>query len=382
MTNMGPKGSDSNAQAGANGLVTWSSKSAAAADQTVGPDAGPFDDRAGNLSGYNAGEPVELLADQSAPRSGQAAEPTRQAPRRPSGYTPASSLPSSDGASVRDDAVLRPLGSQPADAPLSPVRSRVITYTVQPQDSLWKIGRRFGLTDKEIQAANPGLTVNIQPGQVLNIPRQAGADEPAPEPKAQAQGTLSEGTFYTVKSGDSLSRIASRQGITLAQLREANGMAPADNTIRIGQKLVIPAAKSTPQLVSRQFTGRKVVVKTGDTVGGLAKRYGVSLDELRQLNGIKGNLIRVGQTLLIPEGGQEQQSASSSAAARQAAPASRAPAPKVAPPPTTPPTRLPEITPAPAPLDTLPLDTLPSNDSPLDTLPSEPAEIPTLQIEE
>ena len=53
---------------------------------------------------------------------------------------------------------------------------------------------------------------------------------------------------------------------------------------------------------SRDSGGRRHVVRRGDTLYGLSRRYGVSVNSLRRANGLKGDLIRRGQVLVIPRG--------------------------------------------------------------------------------
>lgn len=106
-------------------------------------------------------------------------------------------------------------------------------------------------------------------------------------------------TLYVVQGGDNLSRIAVRFGVSLGALMSANGITNG-NLIRIGQTLVIPGAGEG---VSVPSSGGTYVVQSGDNLSRIAARFGVSLNVLMSANGItNGNLIRVGQTLIIPGG--------------------------------------------------------------------------------
>lgn len=97
-------------------------------------------------------------------------------------------------------------------------------------------------------------------------------------------------TVYTVKPGDTLSGIAQRYGTTVAKLQSLNGIANP-NKIYAGQKLKI--AGSAP--AAQYYT-----VKTGDNLTKIAKRFGTSVSHLVALNKIKNpNLIRVGQKLRV-----------------------------------------------------------------------------------
>lgn len=95
---------------------------------------------------------------------------------------------------------------------------------------------------------------------------------------------------YMVKSGDSLSVIAQRFGVSLAELKSSNRL--TSNTIRIGQVL---ALSSTLSAEAEQHT-----IRRGETLSEIAQRYRISLGNLRQANNLAGDRIMVGQVLKIP----------------------------------------------------------------------------------
>jgi LysM repeat protein len=101
---------------------------------------------------------------------------------------------------------------------------------------------------------------------------------------------------YTVERGDTLGKIAQEHGVSVADLVEANDISNP-NLIRIGQVLVIPGEEGEPDITH--------VVVRGDTLGHIAAKYGSTVSVLVQANGIaNANLIRPGQNILIPGGGQ------------------------------------------------------------------------------
>lgn len=109
----------------------------------------------------------------------------------------------------------------------------------------------------------------------------------APKPPTTGVGGTS---FYKVKPGDSLSVIAAANGVSVADLVKWNNIANA-NVIQVGQTLSLkgPAASTTKT--------HKVV--GGDTLSELAVKYGTTVAKLKQLNGLKSDLIRVGETLRV-----------------------------------------------------------------------------------
>ena len=111
-----------------------------------------------------------------------------------------------------------------SEAPKRVAKSR--THRVRSGESLYTIGKRYGVSVDRLKAAN-GLRRNtIRVGQELVIP------------SVSNQKAVSEGKVYRVRSGDTLSEIARRYGTTVSKLRSANGL--TSNRLRIGQELKIP----------------------------------------------------------------------------------------------------------------------------------------------
>jgi LysM repeat protein len=108
-----------------------------------------------------------------------------------------------------------------------------------------------------------------------------------------AAGTNTSG-YHRVKRGDTLSEIADEYGVTQRELRAWNKL-DAKGTVRVGQKLrVAPSGQ-------KDGSARTHVVRWGDTLSGLAKRYGVSVTELRRANGLtQRSTLRAGDSLRIP----------------------------------------------------------------------------------
>ena len=144
------------------------------------------------------------------------------------------------------------------------------------------------------------------------------AVEPAP-----AMAVPNEAKTYTVQNGDSLSKIASRCGVSARELAEVNGIKDA-NKVRVGQKLVMPdyakaqasmtSTSVKPKAKSKAKTettakvekvsaegGATYVVKSGDSISKIAKKHGVKIAALRAANPkSKGDKVQIGQKLVIP----------------------------------------------------------------------------------
>ncbi len=152
---------------------------------------------------------------------------------------------------------------------------------------------------------------------------------------AAYEGKLSSWSTYKSKKGESYASIAKRHGITLAQLRQANGLGNRQTRAQ-AQTLLVPATGSqggiqlaslepqlpprsattsttTPSSTARASTGKRDIVvlrrganvrmhtvRRGDTLFSLAKRYNTSVSELRKLNNLKGNKLAQGAKLRVP----------------------------------------------------------------------------------
>jgi LysM repeat protein len=134
-----------------------------------------------------------------------------------------------------------PVAAPPVVAPAPVPEVAGTEYVVVKGDSFAKIAKKNGVSVKAIQAANPGVApTKLKVGQKLSIPASAGG-QAAP---AMAGGQVSTGSSlgeeaYTVKSGDTLTKIAKAHGTTVKAIKAASNL----NTdhIKVGQKLTIPA---------------------------------------------------------------------------------------------------------------------------------------------
>lgn len=130
-----------------------------------------------------------------------------------------------------------PVLPEPIVTPVQPL-PQATEYSVLKGDTLIGIASKFGVTVKALQEANPGIEpTRLQIGQKIQVPPPSAT--PASIPATAAVATAANGSqLYTVKSGDTLSSIASRFGTTVRAIRSANSL--KTDRILVGQKLKIP----------------------------------------------------------------------------------------------------------------------------------------------
>jgi len=127
---------------------------------------------------------------------------------------------------------------------------------------------------------------------------------------AKHKGPLASWQTYRAKHGESLAAIAKRHGITLANLRTVNSLPAGQTTVQTTARtvaLLVPSApQASKQLAQLRLPGptrlatRIHTVRAGDTLSALARRYGATVQQLRTLNGLRGDLLKVGARLRVP----------------------------------------------------------------------------------
>jgi LysM repeat protein len=128
--------------------------------------------------------------------------------------------------------------TNPPPPPPPPPAPTTQEYVVAKGDSFYTIAKKFNLKIKEVEAANPSVVpTKLKVGEKLTIPAagtSGGATGEAPAPGA----TATSGEEYTVKSGDTLTKIAKEHGVTVKALRAVNDL--KTDKIKVGEKLKLP----------------------------------------------------------------------------------------------------------------------------------------------
>lgn len=155
-------------------------------------------------------------------------------------------------------------------------------YTVKSGDTLWRISQTFGVSIDKIKTLNDLTSDNIYIGQTLRL-------------KEQVRETLVTYDTYTVKSGDSLWAISRAYNTTVDNIKSLNNL--TSDVIRVGQVLKVK---------ENVIYGTYYTVKSGDTLWKISQSFGVSVNEIKSINNLTIDTITVGQKLFIPEKAVEE----------------------------------------------------------------------------
>lgn len=162
-------------------------------------------------------------------------------------------------------------------------------YTVQKGDTLTRIAKQYNVSVNELMKENKLVSDKIYIGQKLEVPTHVGEEEDYGEISVQS---------HKVVSGDTLYRISVKYGTSISELKKANSL--SSDTIKIGQTLLIPTKEKEISQKAKQLA-KFYTVAPGDTIYGLAKRFGTSIDVLKGQNGLNTEMIIIGQKLLISD---------------------------------------------------------------------------------
>lgn len=167
------------------------------------------------------------------------------------------------------------------------------THVVRSGETLSDIASDHGTTVRELVDANDLSDPNlIVAGQSLEIPGGGGG---------------SGSSTYVVQNGDTLGAIARKFGTSVRALVEANGITNP-NLIHAGKTISITgsssststtAALSTGSGSGKQLAGQRHLVKSGETVAGIARKYGISASDFQRWNGIQDGTLYASTSLLL-----------------------------------------------------------------------------------
>lgn len=160
----------------------------------------------------------------------------------------------------------------------------VSQHKVSRGESLSVIASKYGTSTQTLMKFNNLKSSSLAIGQVLKIPSSASG-------ASSSSAVKTKTITHTVKSGEYLGKIASRYKVRVADIKRENRL--KSETLKVGQKLRITVEVKDVPL-------RKHKVARGDYLGKIASKYGVSVNSIRQANKLRSDSLAVGQVLIIP----------------------------------------------------------------------------------
>lgn len=157
-------------------------------------------------------------------------------------------------------------------------------YTVQSGDTLYGISKQFGVSVEDIKKANNLTSNTISKGQTLKIPTSITTID------------------YIVTKGDSLYAIAKRYNTTVKDIVKLNNL--TNNTLAIGQQLIIPISD---EVTEPEVTYKNYVVQKGDSLYSIATKNNTTVDEIKKINNLTSNMLSIGQVLKLPSEAKQEE---------------------------------------------------------------------------
>jgi len=248
-------------------------------------------------------------------------------------------------------AVVTLAGCKDPDYKRAVTPSQAEVKSVETTAAQTQVQTQTPVANAEMLAPAPAPICQCPPGTKHDAPCRCGSPDckcvvetktvPLAAVPVSAAGT--EYTVYVVQEGDFLSKISKRYNVTLSSIRRLNPSIKND-VIRVGQKIKLPgkidvgvqtapakasAAKTAPGKAAKKsgsaaYTGatKEYVVKNGDTLGSVAYGNGINIRQLKQLNGLTSDSLKIGQKLKVPA--EKVVAASGTKAKKAAAPADAA----------------------------------------------------------
>jgi len=163
----------------------------------------------------------------------------------------------------------------------------------EKEEQIYNLEKEIRTLEKEIsKKKNRAAQEKIREGQIQNTNDYSGVEK---QTIAITDDDDAENyVYHTVQQGESIEILASRYGVSLGQIMSLNNLSNTD--ITPGEVLTVKRASTSG--------GKYHVVKPGETLYTIAKRYGVNISKLREINGVDNRSLVPGQRILIQEGSE------------------------------------------------------------------------------
>jgi len=171
-------------------------------------------------------------------------------------------------------------------------------YRVANGDTLGAIARRFNVSVAQLRSWNGLPNTFIRAGRYLVVRPNGGKASSGSSTRASSSPGPAPSGSYRVRSGDTLGKIASRHGTSVSRLMAWNSL--SSTRISVGQRLKVPGASSSSPTSAPTSAGPgQYRIRSGDNLGAIATRFGVSVTDLKAWNGLRSTRIRAGNYLRV-----------------------------------------------------------------------------------
>jgi membrane-bound lytic murein transglycosylase D len=169
--------------------------------------------------------------------------------------------------------------------------SKKQTYTVKDGDNLTAIADKYNVTVSQIKDWNDLESDVIIPGQELKLYSDVKSDKENTKKNKKL-------STYTVKSGDNLTEIADKFGVTVSDIKEWNDL--SSDVIKEGQVLKLYSTKESTKKKEKETSKTEYyTVKKGDTLAKIAEKHNVSISDLKKWNKLTDDNIIIGQKIIV-----------------------------------------------------------------------------------
>lgn len=167
-----------------------------------------------------------------------------------------------------------------------------IVHLVGDKETLFGLSKRYGVTVARILEFNPTADGGIEAGQLLKVPYV---------PKGRVQ--TAEGTIHKVQPKETLFSISRMYGVTVDDLKSWNNL--RDNALNVGQDILIKKKNgaTTTSTIASSPQQKKMThtVAQGETLYSISKAYGVTVDQIKEWNGIQSNELKLSQVIYVAQ---------------------------------------------------------------------------------
>ncbi len=208
------------------------------------------------------------------------------------------------------------------------------THKVKAGETLFNISQQHNVTVEDLKKWNGLSSTLIYANQTLQI-----GSTSTDSPSSSTPTTTSSNHTYTVKSGDTLYRIAKNNGTSVQQLKKWNNLSShliyVNQVLKISGTGTVSSSPSAPvqektnetQASRAPSNSKSYKVQPGDTMWSVAQRHGISISQLKQWNNLSSNTIYINQVLQVGGQAAAQAKPSTPSPAAPSTPSTSAPAP-------------------------------------------------------